>query len=63
VLLKPRSKLSDPECQHTGMDVDGGVDRANLLLLVVMTLQVHCGMALVLVSSNGAGESHRGSKD
>jgi hypothetical protein len=51
------------ECQHTGVHVDGGVDRANFLLLVVTTLHVKRSMALVLESSDGAGESHRSSND
>jgi hypothetical protein len=51
------------ECQHTGLHVNSGVDRANLLLLVVTTLHVKRSMALVLESSDRASESHRSSND
>jgi hypothetical protein len=49
--------------QRTGRHVDGGVDRANIVLLVVSTAHVESSMSLVLERSNGAGERHRRSND
>jgi hypothetical protein len=48
---------------RTGCHVDGGVDGANIVLLVVTTAKVHSSMALVLESSNGTSECHGGSED
>lgn len=48
---------------HTVRDVDGSVDRADVILLVVTTAKVETSVSLVLESSHRAGERHRRSKN
>jgi hypothetical protein len=49
------------EFLHTGCHVDGGVDRANIVLLVVTTTKMERGMTVVLKSSDRTGKGHGGS--
>lgn len=48
---------------RTSSHVDSGVDRANVVLLVVSTAHVETSMSLVLVRGNGAGKRHGGSNN
>lgn len=61
--LRRVQDMSHTVQSHTVRDVDGGVDRADVILLVVTTTKVETSMSLVLESSHRAGERHRGSKD
>jgi hypothetical protein len=48
---------------HTGCHIDGGVNGANIVLLVVTTTKVERSMGVVLKSSNGPSECHGGGED
>jgi hypothetical protein len=51
--------ITDPWCSHTGCHVDGGVDSADILRLVVSTAHVETSVSLVLECSSSAGERQR----
>jgi hypothetical protein len=61
--LRLNSFLHDQVVSRTGSDVDGSVDSAHFILLVVSTSEMEPSMSLVLESRNGAGKRHRRSND
>jgi hypothetical protein len=48
---------------RTSSHVDSGVDRANVIFLVVSTAHVETSVSLVLIRGDGAGKRHGGSNN